>query len=197
MTHRSRLLERGIRLEQITIGWNVVEAAVAIGAGWMAGSVALVGFGLDSVIETISAGALYHRLRGEQRGSSREEAERRERRALRIVGVTFFLLAAYVTLEAIRTLVRREPPAESPVGIALAALSLVVMPLLALQKQRVGKALGSRAGATPATMKTSPKKKWLRQMKLPRKNPPPAWKKQNQKTGKKKPPLLLTAILMT
>jgi divalent metal cation (Fe/Co/Zn/Cd) transporter len=139
------MLRRGLRLEVFTIQWNVLEALVAVGAGWWAGSIALVGFGLDSVIETISATALYLRLRGEIAGGTEKEAEARERKALWVVGVTFFLLSAYIVFEAVSTLWAQEPPDVSAVGIGLAALSLLVMPYLALMKHRTGKALGSRA----------------------------------------------------
>ena len=145
MAARTLLLHRALWLERLTIVWNVGEAAIALGAGWLAGSIALVGFGLDSVIETVAAAALYRRLRAEQRGASEEEAEAHERRALWIVGLTFFLLSAYVAFEAIGTLWTRQPPAISRIGLILAAASLVVMPALAIAKHRAGKALGSRA----------------------------------------------------
>lgn len=145
MTARSELLKRGLRLEALTISWNVVEAGVAIGAGVIAGSVALVGFGLDSTIETIAASALYVRLRAEMKGASEEEAEAHEVRALRIVGVTFFALALYILYEAGSTLWLQEAPEASPIGIGLAGLSLLVMPLLAWRKLRTGQALESRA----------------------------------------------------
>ncbi len=142
---RDLLLRRGLLLEALTIAWNVIEAIVAIGAGWLAGSVALVGFGLDSTIETVAAGALYHRLRAERRGATSEKTEALELRALRIVGVTFFALALYIVYEAGSTLWMREPPDPSRLGIALAVLSLVVMPFLAWAKLRTGQALQSRA----------------------------------------------------
>jgi cation diffusion facilitator family transporter len=145
MTARSLLLNRALWLERLTIAWNVAEAVIAIGAGWLAGSVALVGFGLDSVIETIAALALYRRLRAEQAGATEEEAEAHERRALWIVGVTFFLLSVYIAFEAASTLWTKQPPEVSRVGIILAAVSLVVMPALAIAKHRAGKALKSRA----------------------------------------------------
>jgi divalent metal cation (Fe/Co/Zn/Cd) transporter len=142
---RRKLLRRGLRLEVITVAWNVLEAAVAIGAGWLAGSVALVGFGLDSTIETVAAATLYVRLRAELRGQSESEADAHEARALRIVGTTFMALAAYIVYEAGAVLWLREAPAPSRVGIALAVLSLTAMPLLAWAKHRTGRALGSRA----------------------------------------------------
>jgi divalent metal cation (Fe/Co/Zn/Cd) transporter len=145
LAHRSSALHRGIRLEAFTISWNVVEALIALGAGYLAGSVALVGFGLDSVIETIAALALYRRLRAEAMEGSEAEIETQERRALRIVGVTFFLLGAYILYEAGTTLWLAEAPEKTAVGIALAAVSLVVMPILGWAKLRTGRALGSRA----------------------------------------------------
>jgi len=131
-------VRRGRRLELLTLGWNVVEAVVAVAAGAAASSVALVGFGIDSVIECLSGAVLLWRL---QDGAGIE----RERRALKLVGVSFLLLAAYVAFEAASGLIAREAPERSPVGIVLAALSVVVMPLLARAKRRVAVRLGSRA----------------------------------------------------
>lgn len=143
---RTSLLRRAIRLEQLTVGWNVLEGAVAIAAGLAAGSVALVGFGVDSAVETVSGTVLLWRLSAEARGALDEEAvERVERRAERLVGVAFLLLAAYVAVDAVLTLVRGERPEASPVGIALTAVSIAVMLWLAGQKRRAGEALGSRA----------------------------------------------------
>lgn len=138
-------LARGLRLEWLTIGWNVVEAFVAIGLGLVAGSIALVGFGGDSIIEVAAAVVVLWRLKVEFGGADPEAYERAERRALRFVGVTFLVLAAYVIVEAGLTLLAREPTAESPGGIVLAALSLVVMPALAIAKRRVADRIGSRA----------------------------------------------------
>ena len=142
---RTHTLQHALRLEALTIGWNVLEAVIAVSAGVLAGSVALVGFGLDSTIETIAAAALYIRLRAEMGGASEEQAEAHEARALRVVGVTFLILAAYIVYEAGSTLWFREPPEVSQVGIGLAALSLVVMPFLAFAKLRAGQKLQSRA----------------------------------------------------
>lgn len=147
---RESLLQKGLRLEIVTVGWNVVEASIAITAGYFAGSVALVGFGLDSVIESISGVALYHRLRGELREGGAEDNERRERRALNFVGASFFLIAAYVFYEAVSTLWERKAPEHTLIGIILAAVSLIVMPLLGWSKLRVAKALNSRALAADA-----------------------------------------------
>lgn len=132
-------MRRGRRLEHLTVGWNVLEAVAAIGAGLAAGSIALVGFGVDSVIESSSGAVLLWRLREGGRG------EERERAALRLVGVSFLLLAAYVAFDAVKSLVTREPPEASHVGIGVAALSLIVMPLLARAKRRVAAEINSRA----------------------------------------------------
>lgn len=117
----------------------MLEAAVAVGAGVYAGSIALVGFGVDSLIESLSGGILLWRLR------LHEADERREQLALRLVGVSFLVLAAYVAVEAVKSLYLRELPEASIVGIALAALSLIVMPLLARAKRKVAARLQSRA----------------------------------------------------
>ena len=137
-------LRKGLRLEVFTVGWNAAEAIIAIVAGLVAGSVALVGFGLDSIIESISGVALYHRLRGELHGDD-ERNEARERRALLFVGVSFLLIAAYVFYEAVTGLWRKEIPEHSTAGIALAVISLVVMPVLGWMKLQTGRELESRA----------------------------------------------------
>lgn len=143
---RPRLLRRGLRLEYLTVGWNVVEGLIAVGAGIAAGSVALIGFGVDSFVETISGAVLIWRLSAEARGTLDEESvERVEERAERLVGVAFLVLAAYVAFEAVRSLLGQEAPLASPIGIALTALSIAVMLWLARAKRRTGEALGSRA----------------------------------------------------
>lgn len=147
---RDALLRTGLRLEIFTVGWNVVEAIVAITAGWIAGSVALVGFGLDSVIESVSGVALYHRLRGELHAGSAEGNAERERRALWFVAMSFFMIAAYVLYEAVTGLLRREQPEQSTVGIILAAASLIVMPVLGWAKLGTARRLESRALAADA-----------------------------------------------
>ena len=133
------LLRRGRRLEYFTIGWNVIEAVVSIWAGILAGSSALVGFGVDSAIESGSGAALLWRLQ-EQEGHLE-----RERLALRLVGGSFLLLAAWVTWESAEALIYRSPPLPSAVGVTIAALSLVVMPWLAYLKRQTAASLGSRA----------------------------------------------------
>lgn len=132
-------LRAGRRLEYLTIGWNVVEAAVSIGAGLLAGSTALVGFGVDAVIESASGGILLWRLQ------DTDDHERREQLALRLVGGSFLLLAAWVSWEAVASLLAHEAPSVSVPGMVIAVLSLLVMPWLARQKRRVAAGLGSRA----------------------------------------------------
>jgi divalent metal cation (Fe/Co/Zn/Cd) transporter len=134
---RRTVLRRRIRwLVAATITYNVVEAVVALAAGTIASSVALVGFGLDSVIEVSSAAAVAWQFAG-------RDPERREKAALRVIAGSFFALAAYVTVEAIRTLVAGDPPAHSTVGIVLVAISVVVMPFLSWAQRRAGRELGS------------------------------------------------------
>ena len=145
---RSHFIRRGKLLEYATIGYNSLEGIAAIIAGVIAGSVALVGFGFDSAIEVISGATLLWRLYADV---NEEKRERVERRALRIVGVSFLLLAAYVTFDAAKSLIRHEPPQESTVGIIVAVASLIVMPLLARAKRRVAKAIGSKALDADAT----------------------------------------------
>jgi cation diffusion facilitator family transporter len=145
VAERARLQRRGVLLEWFTVTWNLLEAAVAIVAGVVAGSVALVGFGIDSAIEVIAASALLWRFRTAGADATEEEHGVAERRALFIVSATFFALAAYIGFEAVTALVLNREPDTSTVGVVLAIVSLVVMPTLAYAKQKVGRALGSRA----------------------------------------------------
>jgi cation diffusion facilitator family transporter len=142
---RARLHRRAVRLEYFTVGWNIIEAVVAIAAGIVAGSVALIGFGFDSAIEVISAVGLMWRLRKAGPHATVSEESQAERRALYVVAATFFLLAAYITYDAMSALIRQEAPLTSPVGIALSVASLIVMPVLAYAKHRTGREMGSRA----------------------------------------------------
>jgi divalent metal cation (Fe/Co/Zn/Cd) transporter len=135
----------GLQLVALTMAYNVLEALVALWSGIRARSVALTGFGLDSVIECVAAAALLWRLRVEFAGAGRAKIERSDRRVHRVVGATFMLLAAYVTAQAIWVLRQQSAPAESVVGIALAALSLVVMPLVAWGKLRAAREINSSA----------------------------------------------------
>ena len=135
---RREALERRARwLAWATIAYNLAEGAVAIAAGVAAGSIALISFGGDSLVECLSAVVILWQFHG--------VPEDRERRALRLIGLAFFALAAYVTAESLRTLATGADADPSPVGIALAAVSLVVMPLLSWLKRRTGRELGSRA----------------------------------------------------
>lgn len=145
IAEHARLQRRGVRLEVFTVTWNVIEAAVAITAGVIAGSVALIGFGIDSGIEVVAASALLWRFRRAGVDATDEEHGAAERRALYIVSGTFFLLAAYIGFEGVTALVSGEEPETSAVGVVLSVVSLVVMPTLAYWKQRTGRALGSRA----------------------------------------------------
>ncbi|MDQ3151562.1 MAG: cation transporter [Actinomycetota bacterium] len=134
---RAAVLRRRVRLlVAATITYNVVEAAVAITAGTLASSTALIGFGLDSVIEVSSAAAVAWQFAG-------NEPEARERVALRVIACAFFALAAYITVESIRALAGGAPADPSPVGIVLAAVSLAVMPFLSYAQRRAGRELGS------------------------------------------------------
>lgn len=141
---REIAVRRGRRLEYLTVLWNSLEALISIVAGIVAGSVALVGFGLDSVIETSSGAVMLWRL---HHSNERDTAarERAERIALRLVGVSFLALATYVGIDAAISLYRRDAPESSIVGIGIAALSLIVMPLLARAKRRVASQLNSGA----------------------------------------------------
>ena len=133
------------RLVVATIGYNLIEAAVALWSGYVAGSIALVGFGLDSVIECAAAALLLWRLNVEARGAAPELVEQAEGHVHRFVGITFVLLAVYVTAQAFWILLSRRPPDVSTIGIILAALSLTIMPLIASGKIRAARAIGSAA----------------------------------------------------
>jgi divalent metal cation (Fe/Co/Zn/Cd) transporter len=125
---------RATRLAQLTIGWNVLEGIVAIASGAVAGSVALIGFGLDSFVEVFAATVVLWQLHG--------VAHDREERALRLIAWTFFALAAYVTISSAYDVATASEPHASTPGIVLAALSLLVMPVLAQAKRRTGQAMG-------------------------------------------------------
>jgi divalent metal cation (Fe/Co/Zn/Cd) transporter len=133
-----RLRRRGFGLEYVSMAWMTAEAAVAITAGVLASSIALTGFGLDSVIEFFAAAIVVWQLRGEIAGEQRETA------AVRLIGVTFFALATYLAIEGIRGLVTGAQPRASVPGLAVAAAALLVMPGLAIAKRRTGRALGNR-----------------------------------------------------
>jgi divalent metal cation (Fe/Co/Zn/Cd) transporter len=141
---RRRLGRRAQLLALASVAYNVVEAAVAIGAGLVAGSVALVGFGLDSVVEVSSGLIILWQFRHRM-------PESRERQALRLMALSFFALAAYVACESVRALVTGHDPDASPVGIALAVASLAIMPVLSFAQRRTGRALGSNAVVADST----------------------------------------------
>jgi divalent metal cation (Fe/Co/Zn/Cd) transporter len=135
-----QLTRRGRRLALFTVGYNVVEGVVAVTAGMLAGLVSLVGFGIDSGIESISAVLVGLRLGARLRHGEPDEA--RERRALKLVAATFFLLAVYVVVEGVRGLIGGEEPDSSAAGLVLLCLSVIVMPVLAHAKRGVGMELG-------------------------------------------------------
>jgi divalent metal cation (Fe/Co/Zn/Cd) transporter len=139
---RQAVARRGKQLEYFTIAWNTLEGLVAVIAGAVAGSISLVGFGIDSFIEVTSGGVLLWRMSVD---ADVRKRERREKLSLRIVGVCFLALAAYVGYESISDLVSRKSPEHSIPGIVLACVSLVVMPLLSRAKKRVANELGSAA----------------------------------------------------
>ena len=141
-TSRADLVKRGRHLEYFTVAYNSLEGLIAVTAGLIAGSIALVGFGFDSLIEVTSGAALLWRLHADV---DEERRERVEAISLRIVGMCFVLLAIYVSYDSVKSLIRREAPEESLVGIVLAAASLVVMPLLVRAKRTIARALKSRA----------------------------------------------------
>lgn len=141
---RRRLGRRAQLLAAASVGYNVVEAVIAVSAGLVAGSVALVGFGLDSVVEVSSGLIILWQFRHRM-------PESRERLALRLMAVSFFALAAYVTVESVRALLVGQDPDASTVGIYLAAASLVIMPVLSWAQRRTGKALGSNAVVADST----------------------------------------------
>jgi divalent metal cation (Fe/Co/Zn/Cd) transporter len=139
---RTDLVRRGRRLEYFTIAWNAVEGLLAVAIGLIAGSISLLGFGLDSFIEVTSGSVLLWRM------SVDAEVHRRElneKRALRIVGACFLLLAVYITYESVADLLSKRAPEHSVPGMILACVSLVVMPLLSRAKRTVGRAMGSAA----------------------------------------------------
>lgn len=139
---RAVLIKRGRWLEYFTIAYNSLEGVIAVVAGLIAGSIALVGFGFDSLIEVTSGAVLLWRLHADVDEVRRERVEAI---SLRIVGACFVVLAAYVTYDSVKSLIRREAPEESIVGIVLAAISLVIMPLLVRAKRRVARAIKSGA----------------------------------------------------
>jgi len=145
-TDRAVLLRRGYRLSLVTVVWNVLEGIIAVTAGSMSRSVALIGFGIDSFVETASAVTVAWRLKRELRTRDESDAARIEERAARIAGALLLALALYILLDAGRRLAGfGEHAGKSPLGIGITALSLAVMPFLGMAKLRTARALGSRA----------------------------------------------------
>ncbi len=142
LTERTAVAQRGRRLEYITIAWNSLEGLLAILAGALAGSIALVGFGIDSFIEVTSAAALLWRMSVDADAHNRE---RHERLALRIVGICFIALALYIAADSTKQLVSRNAPERSLFGVVVATAALIVMPILARAKRRVADQLDSAA----------------------------------------------------
>ena len=139
-----KLHKKALFLSYFTVGYNILEGVVSILVGVLAGSIALVGFGLDSFVESLSGGVMIWRFR--QHGKiSEEEEEKIEKKAVKLVGYTFFILGIYVLYESIKKLYFGEIPNPSLLGIIIAIISLIVMPVLFLMKYRTGKAIGSRS----------------------------------------------------
>ena len=152
---RQRALAHASNLEYVTIGWNILEGLIAVLAAHAAGSVALLGFGIDSFVESASGGVLLWRLTAEGSSRNPEDVEEIDRKARKLVGLSLFLLAAFVVTDAAWTLWRGERPEPSLVGIALTALSIGVMWWLARAKRRSARALGSRAMEADAFQTTA------------------------------------------
>ncbi len=140
LTERAELVRRARMLAWLGVGWHGIEAAIAVGAGLAASSIALLGFGADSLIESVAGIVLLWRF-----ATSRASSEEAERRAQKLIALSFYAIAVYVGFEALRTLVAAEQPEASWVGIGLAAFTLVTMPPLAIAKGRIGEKLGSSA----------------------------------------------------
>ena len=140
MTHTPHT--RALWLEYFTVGYNIVEGILSVLVGYLSGSIALVGFGFDSAVESISGGVLIWRLKKHGRIDAEEE-ERIERKTVKLVGYSFFVLAAYVFIVAVKKLLLQEPPEPTIAGIVIAALSLIIMPILARKKLKLAKEINS------------------------------------------------------
>lgn len=141
---KTRLYKKALRLEYLTVGYNVLEGVLSLFAGYLAGSIALVGFGFDSAIESLSGAILIWRLSMHGRISACEE-ERVEKKAVRLVGASFIVLGMYVFAESVRKLYLQERPEPTLFGIVIALLSIAIMPALAYAKHSTGKKIGSRS----------------------------------------------------
>lgn len=152
---RPALLRRALRLEYLTVGWNLIEGLIAVTAALAAGSVALLGFGIDSFVESASGSILIWRLLAERAQTDAEAIEAIERRAQKLVALSLFGLAAYILFEALKTLVLQQHPEPSAAGVAVTSLSIGVMWWLARAKRRTAIALGSRAMEADAFQTTA------------------------------------------
>jgi divalent metal cation (Fe/Co/Zn/Cd) transporter len=139
-SERARLVRRAKQLAWLGVGWHGIEAAIAVGAGLAASSIALIGFGADSLVESVAGFVLLWRF-----AAARASSEDAERRAQKLIAISFYVIAAYVGFEAVRSLLTADRPEASWVGIGLAAVTLVTMPPLAIAKGRIGEKLGSSA----------------------------------------------------
>jgi divalent metal cation (Fe/Co/Zn/Cd) transporter len=148
--HRDQLLAQSQRLAWITITWSLLEGIFGLGAAWTAGSVALLGFGLDAVVEAASGGIIVWRSRAERHAIDEHAVDRIEARAGKLVAVAMGSLAAYIAVEAIASLVLRHKPQVSVPGLVLTAVTMVMMQWLARRKRITARALGSRAMAADA-----------------------------------------------
>ena len=145
MSKGKDLSKKALMLSYFTVGYNIIEGILSISAGILAGgSIALVGFGLDSFVESLSGGVMIWRFRKHGKLSETEE-EKIEKKAVKLVAFTFFILAAYVLYESVRKLYFREPSEPSPLGIIIAVVSIIVMPVLFYLKYQTGKSMGSRS----------------------------------------------------
>ena len=139
-----KLYKKGLLLEYFTVGYNIIEAIISIAFGSMVNSIALVGFGLDSIVESLSGLVLIWRLRQHQK-ITEEEEERVEKKAMKFIAISFLVLAFYVLFQSVKKLLFQEIPNPSLPGIIIAIASIVVMPILSLQKYRIGKKIKSKA----------------------------------------------------
>ena len=140
----SNLHRKALILSYITVGYNIAECLVSIFAGVLAGSIALIGFGLDSLVESLSGSVMIWRFRRHEK-MSEEEEEDLEKKAARMISVTFFILGAYVLYESAKKLIVHEVPHPSLLGIVIAFVSLITMPVLFYLKYKIGKKIGSRS----------------------------------------------------
>jgi len=152
---RTELLGRGLRLEYLTVGWNLVEGIISVLAALAAGSVALLGFGIDSFVESASGSILIWRLLAERRHGDSEAIEGIERRAQKLVALSLYGLALYIVVDALRTVLNQDIPSPSAIGIAVTLTSIGVMYWLARAKRRTAVALGSKALEADALQTTA------------------------------------------